>query len=166
MPTAPLRPCPGDGGTCSVLVPSGCCPAHTRVVEQRRGTATSRGYDSHWSKVFRPWYFRQLLAAGIAPVCGAALPGGPSMTASACKAQGLLTATHLHLHHEPPLTPAERRDRRAVEDPLRVGLLCATDHSAETVRAQQPERIKDGGRAIPAVERRTNSRTTPGATRG
>lgn len=136
MPTALLKPCPGGGGTCTQLVASGRCAEHARADEHQRGTATARGYDSHWSKVFRPWYLRQLIAHGIAPVCGAALPGGPAMTASTCKAQGRLNDRRLQLHHDPPLRDDERGDRRIVEDPRRVGLLCAADHAAETRRQQ------------------------------
>ena len=56
------------------------------------------------------------------------------MTAfSRCRRRGVLTATKLHLDHEPPLRPEERRDRRAVENPLRVGFLCPSCHSAKTL---------------------------------
>jgi len=134
MPEALLRACPGDGGTCPELVSSGRCPAHTRQAEARRGSATSRGYNYHWSHVFRPLFSRMLIAAGIAPVCGAALPGGPAMADSQCKAAGRLVADHLHLDHDPPLRPEERHDRRSVEDPLRVGWLCTTCHNARTRR--------------------------------
>jgi len=137
MPDALLKACPGEGGTCRELVASGRCQKHARQVEQHRGTATSRGYDSHWSKVFRPRFLRLLIAAGRAPVCGAALPGGPAMTSSTCKAQGLLNTRRLHLDHDPPLRPEERSDRRAVEDPMRCGLLCAVDHARKTQREQQ-----------------------------
>lgn len=136
MPTALLRPCSEPGG-CPELVESGRCPTHARQRERWRGTATARGYTSHWSKVFRPRFIRMLLAAGVAPVCGASLPGGPAMTASTCKAQGFLNDQRLHLHHDPPLRPEERGDRRTVEDPMRCGLLCAADHSRETQREQQ-----------------------------
>lgn len=136
MPAALLRACSEPGG-CPELVESGRCPKHQRQTEQRRGTATSRGYDSYWSKVFRPRFMRLLIAAGVAPVCGAALPGGPAMTASTCKAQGLLNDRHLHLDHDPPLRPEERGDRRAVCDPLRVGFLCRADHARKTQREQQ-----------------------------
>lgn len=135
MSPAPLlRACAEPG--CPELVQAGRCPAHARVVEQRRGTATSRGYDSHWTRIFRPWFIAQLIKHGIAPACGAALPGGPSMADSHCKAEGRLNGRHLHLDHDPPLTDAERRDRRAVEDPTRVGFLCRECHGAKTQREQ------------------------------
>lgn len=105
--------------------------------ETRRGSAASRGYDSYWSKVFRPRYVQMLIAAGITPACGAALPGGPAMEASMCKAEGRLVTAHLHLHHDPPLCDHERAHRHVVCDPLRVGFLCAVDHSRETQAEQQ-----------------------------
>ena len=78
-----------------------------------------------------------LITAGVAPVCGAALPGGPAMTASRCKAAGLLVdrnvdGSALHVDHDPPLTREERSDWRIVCDPTRVGLLCKKDHSEKT----------------------------------
>jgi hypothetical protein len=132
MPSALLRPCLGDGGRCPELVASGRCPAHTRQVEQRRGSAHSRGYTSRYWVPFRARFSRMLLAAGIAPVCGASLPGGPSMAVSRCKAEGLLNNLQLELHHDPPLTIEERKDHRIVCNPLRVGWLCRSCHSAET----------------------------------
>jgi hypothetical protein len=134
MPSALLRPCSETG--CPELVESGACALHRGDAERYRGTATSRGYDAHWSKVFRPWFIQHLIAVGIAPVCGAALPGGPGMADSQCRAQGVLNDRQLHLDHDPPLRDAERRDRRAVEDRFRVGLLCRSCHSAKTLREQ------------------------------
>ena len=133
MPSALLRPCPGDGGRCPELVASGSCPKHARQVERRRGTASSRGYDSYWSKTFRPHFITLLIAAGLAPICGAALPGGPSMAYSRCAAEGVTNGRRLHLDHEPPLTTEERSDRRKVCDPKRVGFLCVACHSAKTL---------------------------------
>lgn len=115
---------------------SGRCPTHARDREHRRGSPTSRGYDSYWSRVFRPWFFNQLIAHGIAPVCGAALPGGPAMTDSRCRAAGLLNDKERELDHDPPLQPGEQRDRDTVCNPLRVGVLCKSCHSAKTQREQ------------------------------
>lgn len=83
-----------------------------------------------------------LVEAGVPPVCGAALPGGPRSTDSLCRSRGLLTfhnpdGSDLHLDHEPPLTDAERQDASAVCDPLRVQLLCRHDHSAKTLRERR-----------------------------
>ncbi|MGE0450855.1 MAG: hypothetical protein AB7Q29_14875 [Vicinamibacterales bacterium] len=76
-----------------------------------------------------------LIRAGIAPVCGAALPDGPQTTHSRCRARGALVSknpdgTDLHFNHWPPLQPHERGDRRAVCDPRRIELLCRTCHNA------------------------------------
>jgi hypothetical protein len=80
-----------------------------------------------------------LVDAGIPPVCGAALPGGPVTEDSRCKQAGLLTfqntdGSDLHLDHEPPLQPRERHDPAAVMNPMRLQLLCKRDHSAKTSR--------------------------------
>jgi hypothetical protein len=137
VPEALKRACAGQGGTCPNLSDKGLCVTCRQAREGRRGSAAARGYDSYWSKVFRPRFVLLLIAAGVTPACGAALPGGPMMAASTCKAKGLLTTDHLHLHHDPPLRDDERRHRHLVCDPLRVGFLCATDHSRETQADQR-----------------------------
>lgn len=135
MAQALLRPCAHPG--CPALVRARRCAEHALAVERRRGSASSRGYDSYWSNVFRPWFVRQLIAAGIAPVCGAALPGGPAMPHSRCRAEGRLNGARLILDHEPPLRPDEERTRRVVCNPLRVGFLCHADHNAKHAQRQQ-----------------------------
>jgi hypothetical protein len=135
MPSAMLRACAEPG--CPELTRSTRCPTHEKARDAedrtRRGSRTARGYDEHWQHFRLVTFPNLLMAADIARVCGAALPGGPSMTASTCKAQGRLVArsrdgTDLHLHHDPPLTDEERKNPRIVCDPLRVGYLCADDH--------------------------------------
>jgi hypothetical protein len=134
MPEALLRPCPGGGGTCPELTTGGPCHAHAREREQRRGKTAARGLDTaHW-RAFRARFTRMLLAAGIAPVCGAALPEGPTVMTT-CRVAGVLTANQLELHHAPPLTPAERKDWRAVCDKRRVAWVCHDCHSAITAGA-------------------------------
>jgi hypothetical protein len=64
------------------------------------------------------------------------MPGGPSSQHSICRAQGLLNGERLHLDHDPPLRDEERHDPRAVMDPLRIVLLCATCHNTKTAREQ------------------------------
>ena len=44
MPMAPKRPCSQPG--CPELVQHGRCASHARIVEQRRGNSTKRGYGS------------------------------------------------------------------------------------------------------------------------
>ena len=134
MPSALLKPCGVKGGGCPELVIEGLCPEHSRQNESYRGSAASRGYDSHWSKVFRPAFFAALIAAGVTPVCGAALPDGPSMADSECAAAGLLNAEKLHVDHSPPLATWERQHRKRVEDMSRVGLLCRSCHARKTQR--------------------------------
>jgi hypothetical protein len=136
MPTAPLRPCAKS--SCSNLVVHGYCVEHQRQLGQRRGTFTQRGYGIHWVR-FVAWWKQYLVSEfGRPAICGAAFPGGPeTLPYSQCRQRGLLTGTNLHLDHEPPLTSAERQaavrgDRSAVDNPLRVALLCAACHSAKT----------------------------------
>ena len=141
MPSALLRACAYPGG-CPELTEGHLCTAHQKERESRRGSAHARGYTRHWRQVFIPLFERMLIAAGLAPVCGAALPDGPRMTESRCNSLGVLTffnqdGSRLHLHHNPPLQEHERDDRQAVEDPRRVGFLCQSCHAAETLASQQ-----------------------------
>lgn len=135
MPTAPLRPCPEP--QCPILTRGGPCPEHARQREQRRGTASARGYNQSWVR-FRPTFIAALVDAGILPVCGAALPTGPKPTASQCHAQGVSTFTSadgssLHLDHEPALDDWERRDPARVCQMDRIVLLCQACHAAKTL---------------------------------
>lgn len=146
MPSAAARVCRCGRGVAQaghVACPS--CEATYGAVrrprEQGRQSSSARGYGHYWATVFCPRFRQMLIAAGIPPVCGAALPGGPSMTDSRCKAEGRLVGdehgrTRLHTDHDPPLRPEERRDRRKVCDPMRVGLLCGPCHSVKTQKEQ------------------------------
>jgi hypothetical protein len=135
VPAAMLRACAFPGG-CGELVESGRCKTHRLEVERQRGSAAARGYDAHWSG-FRKRFIARLIAADIAPACGASLPDGPNTRAfSQCAQEGRLTVDALHLDHEPPLTEAERGRRAAVEDPRRVGFLCPSCHSRKTRNEQ------------------------------
>lgn len=138
MPTRPASPCltPRCPGLATYR---GRCAQCNQGHQRQRGSAHSRGYTSYWQNVFRPQFIQMLIAEGIVPVCGAALPGGPRTQDSQCRADGHLTFTSsdgsaLHLDHEPPLTDAERQNRAAVCDPMRVRLLCASCHSGKTQR--------------------------------
>lgn len=141
MPAAPARPCAGSCGQVGIW--SGPrCPACAQARDRQRGTSTQRGYDSRNWGHFRRQFLAMLVAAGIPPVCGATLPGGPVTQDSACKAAGLQVfdnddGTGLHLDHEPPLTEAERLDPAAVCDPLRIQCLCRADHARKTRREAQ-----------------------------
>jgi hypothetical protein len=136
MPSALLRSCASPG--CPELTDQGRCQAHRRQAERWRGSAASRGYGHSWTQ-FREWFKRQLVANDVPVVCGAALPGGPSMQDSQCKADGVLNegagdGKGLNLDHDPPLQDWERADRRRIENPMCVGFLCARCHSARTRR--------------------------------
>jgi hypothetical protein len=134
MPSAPLSPCRGRVG-CPSLTQAGVICAICRPTYARR-SASAQGYTSYW-RAFRLRFVQLLIRAGLAPICGAALPDGPAMRDSICKAEGRTNGAHLHLDHDPPLTPAERSDRRIVCDPQRVGFLCASCHAHKTNREQR-----------------------------
>jgi hypothetical protein len=140
MPAALLKVCTGKGGTCGALTACGRCRDcerdRQRQCDATRGTASERGYDVRWA-AFRRRFYWLLGRAGILAECGASLPGGPDVRAkSRCMANRQHTLKGLHLHHEPPLTDAERKDQRAVCDPMRVAFLCHGCHSGVT-REQQ-----------------------------
>lgn len=88
MPSALLRACSGRPG-CPQLVSRGKCADCSRAAERARGNSGGRGYGSTW-RAFRFFFFRLLIAAGITPVCGVSLPGGPVMTMSLCRQRGIL----------------------------------------------------------------------------
>lgn len=129
MPTAALRPCPAPH--CRQLTKGGPCPTHRRQADQLRGSRHERGYGITWED-FRQQFMDRLIEAGIVPCCGAALPTGPSMQHSQCKAQGRLNIERLNLDHDPPLQDWERADRAKVEDETRVGFLCHHCHARKT----------------------------------
>lgn len=135
VPSALLRGCATIG--CSELVERGHCPDHARAEESRRGTASSRGYTAYWTKVFKPAVIRQMLAAGVAPVCGGRLPGARPTTDSRCQAEGRLVdrsdgGRALELDHIIP----HRGDPTLFRDKLNLQLLCRACHSAKTLREQ------------------------------
>lgn len=138
----PLRPCPVP--RCPNLTTGGRCPTHAREAEQRRGTAHSRGYTFRDWQPFRRRFFAALVHAGILPVCGAALPGGPQARDSQCRDEGRLTFTSadgssLHLDHEPELQTWERGDASKVCDLTRIVLKCASCHARKTARSGSAE---------------------------
>lgn len=163
MPSAMLKACPGDGGTCPELVASGYCPAHTATAV--RGSAHARGYTRAWQR-FRLWFIQKLIAAGVVPVCGARWPGLPSTGDSRCQADGRLNDRRLHLDHTPPLTDAERRIERCVCDVARLQLLCQACHNAKSAREQSPSQtIKERPRESIPVERPSHTRLFGDGTR-
>lgn len=129
MPNAALRPCAQPG--CPTLVRAGYCDQHRPRARDMRQSASRRGYGRAWED-FRRRFDTMLQAAGLASICGAALPGGPTMAASQCRAAGLVNGWDLHLDHDPPLADYERQSVKAVCDPRRVGWLCRRCHAAKT----------------------------------
>lgn len=138
---------------CPVPVDKGYCPTHARELEQRRGSARQRGYTDAWER-FRRGFFNKLIELGILPVCGASLPTGPNTQAySQCAQEGRLTAENLELDHDPPLTHEERLratqgDRRAFDNPNRVGFLCRACHARKT-RSQQTSGVESSSPVPP-----------------
>jgi hypothetical protein len=138
MPNKPPTACPG----CGAPVASGRCQSCARIPERRRGTAHARGYTyRHWQP-FRRRFFAALVEAGILPICGAALPTGPTNRESACQDAGLFTyasqdGSSLHLDHEPALEDWERSDPSKVCDETRIVLKCQSCHQAKTAREMQ-----------------------------
>jgi 5-methylcytosine-specific restriction endonuclease McrA len=128
MPAALVKVCGGCGQTFS-----GHCPQCSQRRDQQRHHAAARGYDAYWQR-FRLWFIAKLAAFGIAPVCGSRWPGQPATGDSRCQREGRQNGDRLHVDHTPPLTAAERMDRRAVCDVKRVQLLCETCHNAKTGR--------------------------------
>ena len=84
MPLRPPTLCLGGCGERDRFA-RGRGPKCALKVEQRRGSASSRGYESDW-KVFQAPFRSMLSEAGIAPICGAAMPDGPRTNDSECTA--------------------------------------------------------------------------------
>ena len=73
-----------------------------------------------------------LITAGVAPVCGARLPGAPVTRDSRCQADGLLVGDQVgHRLHTDHIAP-HRGDQRLMWSVLNLQLLCARDHDAKT----------------------------------
>lgn len=139
MPLGPERLCAGGCGAIGRFT-RGKCDACAGAAERLRGSASARGYGAVW-RAYRPVFVGLLVAAGVVPVCGAALPDGPRTNDSQCARLGRITmqsddGSDLALDHEPPLTDRERRDPAAVCNPRRLQLLCRSCHSAKTMREQ------------------------------
>lgn len=125
MPNALLRPCATQ--PCAELVESGHCPTHARGKERMRGSSWKRGYDRAWQAI-RASFWTALIAAGIAPVCGARLPGAPVTVHSQCAREGRLNDRKLETDHIVP----HRGDQRLFRDVLNLQLLCRRCHSIKT----------------------------------
>ncbi len=118
MPSALLRPCPGDGGRCPELVESGPCPAHRRAQEQRRGSAHSRGYDRRWRAYSQSWLERH-------PRCGERMDGELHAEHSRCVQAGRVGQATVTDHIVPVAAGGAFWDRANHQS------LCATCHGAK-----------------------------------
>lgn len=119
MPIAPLRPCRTSG--CGALTNRGRCDRCRRRVEQRRGSAASRGYGPKWV-AFRKWYLSQY------PLCGDKAPCAPATSHSRCRLEGRMTPATDIDHIVRVTGPHDPRFR----DVCAVQALCHACHSAKT----------------------------------
>jgi hypothetical protein len=100
------------------------CPVHGReakrhAYDDRRGSASSRGYGSRWRK-FTEWYRHELQRHGIQPLCGARIPGAPQTTDSDCQSQGLITIGRIVDH----IVPVQSATDANFYNPMGMQLLC------------------------------------------
>lgn len=99
MPSALLRPCPGDGdGRCGALVERGRCPKHQRQAETRRGSSASRGYGGRWVR-YRATFL------SLYPLCGMRPSAAPQTTDSICQREGRTVAASVVDHIVPVTGP-------------------------------------------------------------
>lgn len=139
-PTALLKACPTVG--CPNLSEHGKCPTCRTRREQVRGSAASRGYDRKWNAL-RARFRRELIAAGIPPVCGARLPGAKPAPQSKCLAANQLLDDTLHRLrygkglHTDHIVP-HKGHPALLYDILDLQLLCEEEHSSKTA-------TEDGG---------------------
>jgi hypothetical protein len=137
---------------------------HTLAREQTRGSAAARGYDRQWRALARR--FRgMLIAAGIAPVCGARLPGAPVTQDSQCQAEGRLVddaahrrwhGTGLHTDH----IVSHRGNEQLRMDVHNLQLLCKPEHDEKTLREGGAGYIRAKiSRTMAAVDRLIGTRT-------
>jgi 5-methylcytosine-specific restriction protein A len=103
---AVLRPCSTPG--CPALVAAGRCPAHRRDAENRRGSATKRGYNSAWDRLRR-------LQLALEPCC------------RECAKQGFVVGA-TEVDHIIPIV--KRPDLRLVQSNLQS--MCKSHHSKKT----------------------------------
>ena len=110
MPWAPKRPCTYPG--CPELTVDGRCEAHRRQerqeIDERRGTAASRGYGARWRKA-REAFLRQH------PLC------------AECHASGRFAAATVVDHIRP-----HKGDRRLFWDRSNWQALCRECHDRKT----------------------------------
>ncbi len=125
MPTACKRPCAHP--RCTELVTSGRCPKHQKAKAQayddRRGTASSRGYGTRWTK-YRAWFLEQN------PCCGDRPHGFPQTGDSQCVTQGLSVMATVVDHVIPVTGPGDP----SFYTPAAHQALCESCHNAKRQR--------------------------------
>lgn len=126
MPSALLRPCPGDGGRCPELVESGACPKHRSQADRRRGSAASRGYTARWAAFSRQFRTRF-------PLCGMRPTGAPATTDSVCQQENRATAAQVTDHIVPVDGPNDPR----FFDETNMQALCHVCHNAKRQRERR-----------------------------
>lgn len=110
MPTAPLRPCAHPG--CSAVVERGRCVKHDRrrLLDERRNSARSRGYDQRWQQA-------RVMYLAHNPLC------------VHCEHSGLVSSATVVDHVVP-----HRGDRFAFWDVSNWQALCGPCHAVKTAR--------------------------------
>lgn len=133
MANALLKACSAPG--CPNLSAFGRCADHARL------SAARRGYGAGWGKL-RLRFRRALIAAGVAPVCGARLPTATPAPPSRCLESGQLIDDSLHrlrfgtALHTDHIIP-HNGDRVLFTTLTNFQLLCRDEHSAKTRREQR-----------------------------
>lgn len=127
MPAALQRKCARSG--CNTLTTGHFCPDCQRQKHQqrddRRGSATSRGYGRRWD-AYRKWFLHRF------PRCGDRPKGAPKTSDSRCRAQGLIVAATVVDHIVPVTGP---------NDPTFYKPAC---HQALCARCHDSKRGREG----------------------
>jgi 5-methylcytosine-specific restriction endonuclease McrA len=128
MPATLARACSHYG--CSHSAP---CPDHGQqakalAYDDRRGSASSRGYDRHWRQ-YTQQFRNTLVLKGVsrAGLCGARLPGTPETADSQCQASGYVTIGTVVDH----IVPISGRYDPRFYDPTNHQLLCDRCHNVK-----------------------------------
>lgn len=137
MPSAPQRACTAFG--CGQVEP---CPQHGRrarrqAYDDRRGSASSRGYGASW-RDYRVWFIGETMRRHVARagLCGARLPGAPQTADSQCTALGRTVAGRVVDHIVPVRGPHDAR----FYDTTNHQLLCDECHNRKRQRESQQAR--------------------------
>lgn len=111
-----MRTCAQPG--CPALVIRGRCSAHAREADQRRGTATERGYTTEWAAYSRAYRRAH-------PKCGEQSDGTLDPTHSRCLQAGRIAASECVDH----IVPVSRGGD--FWDPANHQALCLACNSAK-----------------------------------